>query len=703
MFLGVVACFSFVACGQEPEKIEVKEGTIQTTVEINSQLNLDSVVIRVTYKDKSFKDVAKNSEMEFSNIDTSTVGDKTLTIKYLGLETSVTITVVASQETQVNVVGFSKPQSLVNFENYRKEGTDENSFMIANKNYVVGEQNAFVINPIITIMDENDQPDTIDFIECEYKIELYNSSDDSFAVVEDYSDIVAISDDSYAFDFTANAVGNVYRISMQPALYEDLDPISFVVEVKEGYNVHNTKELSVLDNNPGTKSVWQEFKQANNIPENVETSSIILHNDMVLTMQDIPSDYYYKEGDSDITDDAMIGKLRTRKSIYTRDTKSGETFTLYGNYFQIDASQIELVPIEEMKATDPDTENFGHSAVFAAGGDNDNCPTTLQGNVVIDTIKFMGNANRDEDTALAGGLLMVLSAANELTMTNVVARSFLTNLVATYMQSNGNWEVTTKIESCKMYDSFSNMLYYYGVKNNFIKDSVLSGAGGPVMNLVHVNPGSNKTTKYTTMEMQNTVAEAFVNGSEAWFAYNGATKIATDLLSTDTLISQTSKALSENLQSVASIQAKTFSQNGKANFVCMFAANDPLGNSYPIMGKITIKDKNGDVVHIHDMQDSTYMQYLEGIKQVMPGAENLLPFFQSDSGVLLTCTVDASLQPNGLGKVTATGIAPLFNPGTPSDLESENIQRIQNFFSGNYLGIYANGGKIGACVDYYNA
>lgn len=698
LLVTVCMCLAFAACDPTPSKIELKENTLKTTVEVNDVLDFSNVVIRVTYSDKTYKDVAKNDEMTFSSVDTQTAGTKTLVIKYLGLEVSVTITVVNDITETYAVVGFERPafaslynQNSKNVEADPNATEDEirNAFKQAEKPYVVGDDNAFIFKPIITALDDEDEIVILDKLQCNYKVEVLNGADYTELTGADRDNVVAIDTNTFGFDFTDAAINGTYKLSIKPTNYADLDEINFVVKVVDGYNVYNEKQLSVLDNNPNTKSIWSEFKQENNIPENINPKAVIIHDNLVLESDDIPSGYLFKEGDND-TNEKLNNTLRNWKSLYNRDTAFGEDFTLYGNYFTVDASQLPLVNIAALKELDPNTSSFGHSALFVFGGDNHNCPSTTQGNNTVESLKIIGNANRDEKTELAGGLIMFLNSSNEFTMNNTVTMAFNTSLVTTRNQ-DGNRENTTRISNSKWYDSFSNMCYYYGVKNNYVENSVLEGAGGPVLNLVHVDPRNHPDSHYTNVEVFNSKVETFVDGSEAWFAYNDATAVATGLFAMDQLIKGTSTQLKTAgvLQNAKSFQ-KTVENKQKANFMAMIAADDQLGNTYPVKGKVTVKDANGNVTFVIDMENQTLKATANAINTQMPGAAAKLPFFYSKQ--LATVTVDQNLQPTGLGKT----------PTTPFFEGPQDATLAQQFFSGDYMGIYTNGiPTIGALVEYF--
>lgn len=706
LFVGVCMCFAFAACDPTPKSILIKEGTVHTNIEVNQTLDLSNVVIRVTYSDNTYQDVTKNSEMQFSSVDTSEVGQKTLTVTYLDLQTQITINVVEDIESTYTVAGFEKPAFASLYQTNSSQVTDDpqtaedetkNAFFEAQKSYKVGADNAFIFKPIITGYNEDYDIVTMNSLECNYKVEEKTGNNYTELTGQNLTNVVTFNNATFGFDFENAAVGKTYRLTLTAKNYASFDPISFEVEIVNGYNVHNVKELSVIDNNAATKTYWSSYKTQNNIPQDLNIDTVVLHNNINVTMQDVPTAYKYVQGDAD-SSTVTLGKLRQRKSIYTRDTAYGSTFTIYGNYFTIDASQIALVPIEELKRLDPNEESFGHSSLFSFGGDNHDCPTTRQGNTVIESLKIIGNANRNENTELAGGLIMVLNSSDNLLLNNTVAMSFLMNLIST--TETEHWEITSTIKNSKWYDSFSNMLYYYGVKNNFIENCILKDAGGPVVFLVHVDPDKNTTTRYSNIEIKNSTLQALVEGSEAWFQYNNAAPVATDLLAMGQLIQQSSAWAKAD--GVITTQ-KSFAKNNKANLMVLIGAGDPLTNSSKVLCSVTIKDSQNNVLYTHSMSNPILDAYSAGINAAMPGAAAMLPFFQGANGSLTTVTVNAQLQPNGLGQVTQTGIVPLYTQGTASSITEQERALINSFFSGDYMGIYVNGiPSMGALAEYFD-
>lgn len=692
--LAILCAISFglvMSACKKPKAVEiaVKDGTLNTEVYVGESVNTSNVVLLVTYDNDEVKEVAKNDEMTFSNVDTSVAGQKTLTISYLNLTTEVTITVTAQQtQPQYIVQSFEAPQFASDF------AANAQLFKIKTSTYKVGDDNAFVFKPKIMGYQNVDgsigEIDELDYVESTFKVEQKDGSNYTEISGQSLENIVEIDEQKYAFDFTTEAVGNTYRITISANTINGEKSVGFEFEIVDGYNIQSKSELSVIDNNPNTQSVWAELKTQNNVPTNINPNAVAIHGSFVLENSDVPSDYFYNTDDADYLQ-GTAGTLRNWRSIYSHDVPSGSTYSIYGNYNTIDASAIAITEIDIIKANTTDSQGSGHSALFSFGADNELHPTTVQGNVVIDGLTLIGNSNRSENEKLKGGLLMVLTGANDTLLRNLRANSWLTNMVA--LNNVDSWENSTHILECDIKDSFSNMFYYYGIKNNYIENSDLVGSGGPIFALTHVDPRQNVDSRYSNMEVKNSHLETFVNGTEAWFLINDANSTATELFAVDEVFSLTSQgAVASGLLE----NAKTFKKNDKANFVGMITSNgNPITNTDAIKGKIVFKNANDEVTYTYDMNDQNFKQLASQILPNLPAqAIAKIPFF-SAGGEIATVTVGADYSVTGLGKDITT---PFIDP---SDLS--NLQQIKRFFESKYLGLFVNGiPTIGAVVEFYD-
>lgn len=687
------------ACGEKPVSIAVKDGTLDTELYVGESLDTSKLVLLVTYdndKVKEVKYVDNSDEIQISNLDTQTAGQKEITITYNKLETTVTITVEEGTHIPVieyEVQSFSLPTFITDFE------SNSQAFNLKNSTYKVGDDNAFLLKPTIMGYEIVDgvrgQLTALSYVPATYKVEQKVDGEYTELLNENLTNVVQIDGQNFGFDFSDSAVGNTYKVTVTAQTLSGPSSISHEFEVVDGYNIQSKEMLAVIDNNALTQDDWAELKTQNNIP-NVDPDAVVIHGSYDVTNADFPKDYFYYEGDNDLGDKVpeARGTLRNWKSLYSHDTKAGKTYTIYGNYNTIDASAIAFTPIDLIIANTGDTQPGGHSSLISFGGDNDDKPGTEQGNVHICDLSLVGNANRNENEASKGGLVMFITSSEDTHIENVVANSWFTNLIA--IPNATGWENSTHVDNVKFTDSFSNMFYYYGIKNNYITDSTCLESGGPIFTLTHVDPAKNTDSRFSNMTIQNSHLETAVQGTEAWFVVNNASSVATNIFALNQLFEGTSAAA---LQAGAITQGKTFLKNNKANFVgLILSSGDPIANTNVIKGEIIFKNAEGETTYTYSMTNQVLSATVGMIDQVAPGASSKLPFFMGGNQ-LATVIADAATQkPTGLGWLPLAGNE-IYKPGQD---ETAN-QKLADFMSGDYMGIYLNGiPSLGAVIQYYD-
>lgn len=721
--LMILSSAIFTACGKgDPKSISVKEGTLATTVLVNEELDYSDVVLNVTYENGDVEEIEKNNEMTFTGFDKTKVGKQTITIGYLNLTTEFEITVVVSENETYDIIGFEKPAFYVLHEANKEEIVDnpqtsdfdenEEEFVVRDYAYKVGDDNPFVFLPNITALKvENGVPSEIKLTEytSDVVIELKEDSNVYTKLTDNITNYVLVDNAKSSFDFTDAAIGKTFRITVRPVTAsEDIDSIVFEVEVVNGYNAYDVKELSLIDNNEGTESAWSELKQSWSALDGKDYTQtidgIVLHNNMTVTKDYVPTSYFYHNNDGQGGNEENDGSLKVRKTFYTRDIASDKKFSIYGNYFTIDSSQIALT--EEFES-----EAYGHSSVIAFGGDNDGSPSTLQGEAYVESLKLRGNAPRSEVLDVKGGMIACITNAKKVVFENCATRAFVTHLIALEGENN-----VCTLQNSKMIDSFSTMYFMWGSKYNNIINSVLKGSGGPLVMATHVDPDKN-TTKYSNVNIENSVLEAPVIGTEGWFELNDASPIATQIKALGLLFETVSTQLKTNglidyVKGFVNKMGTETDADDKMNFLSVMLSNGiAVQNTSPLYGATTLKDAEGNVVSEQDMTE------IKGIFDAYP-ALKVLPFFKSN-GVVMTLTVDGAQKPNGLALVDKTTGAQTSvtevltnlaiakqNPSsfTQDQLITLNSQKdmIVNFFNGSYMHLYYNGTSIGATFDFYS-
>ena len=478
---------------------------------------------------------------------------------------------------EVEIIGVTMNQNLQNYQANKKVKTEKRTeFNDLEQPYFVGDDNAFSVKPTLSMiiyLDETYEnyedyyPETWTF-----KFDLYEKRDNAFVLLEE--DDVKTFVDEYDYvngtvNFSEDAIGHEFRIVIYPeGLYEDQleDPNNFKsweVSVIDGYNVYSALELGYFDNSTYTvddsgvihgnrndntsakiyvldsgientssdaamSKVWADFREAKGLTENV--NGLVLHTSLTITTADLPAGLFFSESDvAYLEDEGALGSLRDRTSIYYRTMAGEEEFTLEGNYFTIDASQIPLVKrFNETPSTNTQVIE-SHTQLFFVGTLN----RLNTAKFVMKDVGLWGNAQRTEDTSKIGGLILHKVRGVDSYCYNNISKQFLIN----YFSDKNLHNYT--VDKCKAYDSFTTMAYFWGAGDVLIKDSELIQAGGPAMIVDHVNIEALDGNGDPTWEnipskvvVKNSEIHSYVQGSEAWFImYDGASSIASQIQS----------------------------------------------------------------------------------------------------------------------------------------------------------------------------
>lgn len=90
----ILPCFAlFCACGEQEKKYLEIVGDFQTTYYLDEEPDFSKIKVKYTYEDGRQVDISLKKDM-ISNLNTKTVGAKTLTISYLGKSLNVDYSVI---------------------------------------------------------------------------------------------------------------------------------------------------------------------------------------------------------------------------------------------------------------------------------------------------------------------------------------------------------------------------------------------------------------------------------------------------------------------------------------------------------------------------------------------------------------------------------------------------------------------------------
>ena len=751
--LMMVAVFSSVlltGCGDPaPEKLKIKADSVQTSVLVNESFNTDGLKVIVTYDDGATETVSKNNEMEISSIDTSKVGSQTLTVKYLGLTATLKINVYATESDKHTIIGY-QPSAAYTKHLANKQGAggdvklavNDARFAKNDSTYKVGDDNPFIFLPQVTVMDKDNPKHRFQVTQYSnivtVKEKLKGQSAYNVLEGDDLAAKVVIDTVNSTYDFTEQAIENTYQIIVQPTQMtasSTYSAITFEVEVVDGWNVYDEYNLSRINSSAtpwnvsegSADSMWAEFKAEHGIG-NEAIKSVVLHRDMTLTADHIPSAYLWG---SDA--DGHAGSLKDSKSLYTRDVPSDDYFNIYGNYFQIStynvgddapydgAQTFPLVKYFTHDSDTPEAERFGHSALFSFGGDNDHNPanTMAQGRVTIENLSLKGNGQKTSaNLELRGGLTAILSSASELTLNNCRTTAFTTHINANgsyctkHIQNTFNTVVN--INDSKLIDSYSSMFMAWGAKHNNITRSVLKKSGGPLIIATHVG-NKDYLGKYpivadmnSNVNVVDSLVESKVEGTEAWFANMGG-GMATMLMSTYFRpIDLAMKDISGELERIDGITKSGFvdpsvGTKGSFDFIMCSMGADNVKNTMVIENTITVTEAGQTVSH-SSMKDQTLAGLVGMIASMGPNPENLtgFPFIYEAGGVYLTWDLMAMGADGmkGLALVTTNGLISLgddmFDENNDAYWNNQAVidEMLRTFFNAEHINIILGGQRM---------
>ena len=542
----------------------VVTGEYKDTYEKDDEVDLTGLTVTVTYSDGTVE-VIELSELEISDISTDSVGVKNAVITFTDpvnetpLSTSVSITVI---EAKLTVIQFEKNEYLTAFDSDNKtagqtgygEAGFSGEFLTGGKLYVIGDDNAFKMSPAFSLMDKtgvmsypNAFYSVVDIyvaVEDEYvlleKIEAQTSN--TYVYTLDGATVATV--DTYYGSYKFEAPVEAVKISVLPdAEYykgtEELNPVVLEAKVIDAYNVHETWELAVIDNDT-SRTDWDTFKLEHGI-SGINPKGVVIHRDLHISADDVPASFF-NESTKDVTYvnkpgetilDTQIAPAGTRYLIdgtVVYERLGADGFSIEGNFFTVDTKSFPLVASPAVFDSSLGLDyggDYSNAVLFRFSTHDGSLDWTRDDSVVstvsIENIAFIGNAARDnwldegEKLVTAGGLIM-LKSANGTTVAakNVINNSFF---ISYFAEMRGHLDVT----GVKCYDSYQNALFIWGDCRVSVADSFINGTGGPIA----INMSVLENNEYFSPEVQfdNTVLETALSGSEVWFKAVNATSI----------------------------------------------------------------------------------------------------------------------------------------------------------------------------------
>lgn len=702
------------------DKVELVGG-ILTTVNVGQKVDTSDILVKVLYSDGTLFYADRNSpHLEIESIDTSTAGEKELVVKYQGVACKTT----EGKPIMINIVevkveglifGAYLPDNLVARESYKK------NFKNSDRAYVVGDDNPFYFYLNVIILDENDEVVEVDGKTVPTVATIYEVkngvAEDTPLSGDSLAAVVAFDSATNSYDFTEAAIGRSFKLVIRPrdeASYLDEAAVtkSYTVTVVDGYNIYDAKELNILTNYDSdiNGSVEGELNQSEVVdkflkehgivrPENLK--GIVLHGNLELDQDDLPSEYYYEYTKDGVTKVGMYDDLKVFDHRFTTDNP---TMTVYGNYYSI--YSYNLPPVIE-KGYANNTDDFSSSVLFSFKIHPEK-EYHKYPNGTLDTSRYQANiqdlAMRDNDpnsndqsaserhmrglTALRVGVchatfdnvnvdayMTSLSTEDDMTTVNLKQVKFY-NAWQTHLFLWSNNQYQDYVSNEKTDAPFANV---YGQKV-IITDSLVAKCGGPVIIAQSVNRDwtVNRNSGHDVVVDDKSVLYSYVTGQEAWFVAVGQTQLAAQIMAMDTLISNT------NYSGIAAsyISNKHIANVNTVNMIMLnMGTGTTLNPSEQYSGSFTRINADGTKTVALNMAASydTSREQNKLLNDYKTGTGGAAPIFQSSGGGI--AFTDGT---TGCYSLPATA------PGLPEN----------KFYEGEYITLYYSG--VGIMLEYYH-
>ena len=688
-----IMCFGFVlsACKPKIESAQVKNGTLETTIAKGEELDTSKTIVIVNYSDNSTKEV-ESKDLTFGEIDINIVGTQKLKITFEDYSFEVPIKVVAT-EADVSTITSLNSRLLNEFNaNKSTQGADnkEMEFLDRDQILMVGDDNPFNFRLFASGIDGAGVRRTnITRVSTNVKIEEKQGDTYTELTGDNLNSIVEIDTVNTTLDFKENAIGKTYRVTVSAVnvdedyLEEGGATTSFTTELQvvDGYNVYNAKDLSLYDN---VHSSYDAIK-----PTTQDVKALILQDNITITKDDVRKDAFWSESSpnysgslNNLTDQTVIGSPidTDDDGIYHRTLADGETFNFLGNYFTIDAKNFPKMVLE---FANPDNgvnvKESGYMTAHLSLFYNDALASNPNASTVNwSNIHFVGNGELNAKPENSGAIILSKAKVVNFNATNNITHYFYITNFFIYEEDLKADRGNNVLLNCKAFKSYQTLIYTWGVKNLKIVNCELRDAGGPVMIADHCKQDDNDTTGTTgytsSIDIIESILESKVTGKEPWFTVYGAGELFGQLTMADQLFTGIDPITGKPNglpQNPVTMTAGYANDNGtlvpKVNFVAVLKSGSNQGlTTKRIKGYIRVFETQSDYDKFYSVENpekTTYgldMTNSMVVDRVFNDPTESIYFESSKSGGYINSNVgtnsDMTMQADGLYAGIAAGM-----------------------------------------------
>ena len=481
------------------------------------------------------------------------------------------VTVALPNEYDIMMPAYPKKSYQSYLTNSGEKINELEEFAQMHKTYKVGDDNPVNLLPVLNVYKGTAKVDQSNWA-FPFTINVTHKVGGAAASSAEYE---VVSDRTVDIQFKSAAIGNVYRVEVIPHGIDpdDIEDATTVyeVEVIDGFNMTDEYDFLYLDDTHDGEEFehhgdiidagspnYESFKRANGLDETKHYSTLILHKDMTMKREHIPSRLFYTMEDannggwSDYEKTKSVGSLKDRVFFYRTmhsDQTGIEHAKIEGNYFSIDWSGIPVVRRPDGETETPSNKVNSHAAFWRV----------YSGGASIENLNIIGNAHAaasDAQNYAMGGLIGFKYTGNTtgFSANNIIGHA----IYITFMSEGGVGSIAPEdmpeghFTNMKCFDNYNSFIYNWG-GHMIIENSYFEGCGGPVVIQDHTGVSTDPATFDTSTMSSNwdyidmTFGQHIVNGykpvtefndcdirnyvigTEAWFNAFGATALVTTI------------------------------------------------------------------------------------------------------------------------------------------------------------------------------
>ena len=548
----------------------VAGGNYKTVYEVGQTLTLEGLTVTVTYETGDPVVLTADQLTLVEGVDMSEPGSKDVRVIFTDANgdkdfTYITINVVKKDTvlgfvTTGNLLAFDSDNAGAGTHNFGEAGFS-GEFAVGNQTYKIGDDNVFVMLPTMTIRDTDGLP-SAPLARYYSEVEIYVHDGSDFVKL----DKTSFNQTTYVYTMKGETLATVdtyngryqfakpiSKVKIEVRPHSDyytgtFTPVTLVAEVIDAYNVTESWQLSLIDNSEFVsttqyKTAWGDIKTEHGL-NGLQVKGVVLHNDITLTVADIPEAYlktapnpvtYIKVVDGQILDTKVAPAgtkyLTDNTFIYSRYNSE---FAIEGNFFTIDASALPLVGSPsavpgtgyDNYGTDFSTASLFRFQIYdqiTYGENGEEIHNDKDLPMSVSNTMLIGNAGRNNwvvdngsgvysmELASAGGIVLFKSELfADVKFDNILNNSF-------FLSYNPDWGGKMEITNSKAYDSYQNAIVISRNAYCKVDSSVFSGTGGPIVLGMGAPDNDTGVPLYPSADITNTVLDSALTGEELWF------------------------------------------------------------------------------------------------------------------------------------------------------------------------------------------